>query len=236
MSDISLFMEPGAQKSVEWLMARVGKITASRFCDVMAKLKNGSPAAAHKNYMWEVAIERITGRPTPHYTSAAMQWGIQYEPISRMAYEAATGAMVEEVGFIHHPTRLDVGGSPDGLVGEDGIWESKSPIVTAIHLACFMDGVPEEHTPQMQGLCWITGREWCDFQSYDPRLPKPFDRFTKRVYRDDIYIANLAKEVAAFSDGVTAIICKLEERAGLRPTKEQIMEVKTLMEVKNDGA
>lgn len=188
----------GQQQSAEWLAARCGKVTASRFKDVMARLKNGKPAQARDTYLWEVVIERLTGVPKKHYASEAMLWGQEQETFSRMAYEAKTGAIVEECGFIVHPTMPDVGGSPDGLIGTKGGWESKSPYNSAVHLQTILNGMPEEHMAQIQGLMWITGRVGWDFTSYDPRMPAPLDLYVQRIDRDDKYIAILAEEVQAF--------------------------------------
>ena len=128
-----------------------------------------------------------------------------------MAYEAATGAMVEEVGFIKHPTLPMVGGSPDGLIGEDGGWESKSPYNTANHIYTILEGMPAEHEAQIQGLMWITGRKWWDFQSFDPRLPAPMNRYVQRIDRNDIFIKQLENEVIAFNAEVAVLVEKLKE-------------------------
>lgn len=208
------------QGSAAWLYERCGFVTASRFKDVMDRLKSGKPGAKREKYLMELVVERITGQPQDHFTSAAMSWGTDQEKPSRMAYEAATGRMVEEVGFIKHPTLARVGGSPDGLIGEDGGWESKSPWNTANHIETLLDGMPEEHRAQVQGLMWLTGRKWWDFQSFDPRLPAPMDRYCQRIERDEDYISELAGEVMAFNDAVAAMVARildkypLQDRAG----------------------
>ena len=202
--------ESAAQGTAAWLYERVGYCTASRFKDVMDKLKSGKPGAKRGVYLWELVVERITGQPQDHFASAAMQWGEEQEQHSRMDYEAQTGEMVEEVGFIKHPTLHGVGGSPDGLIGEDGGWESKSPYNSGIHLQTVLAGaMPEDHFAQVQGLMWITGRKWWDFTSYDPRLPEPLNRFRQRIVRDDAYIAILEAEVIAFTAEADAIVRKL---------------------------
>jgi hypothetical protein len=131
-----------------------------------------------------------------------MQHGTEFEPQARMEYEARTGAMVEQVGFLHHPTIALCGGSPDGLVDEDGGLEIKCPYNSANHLQCFLTGMPEEHIPQVQGLMWITGRQWWDFVSYDPRMPDHLKLYQSRIERDDEYIATLEKAVREFLAGV----------------------------------
>ena len=201
----------GPQGSAAWLFERVGYVTASRFKDVIAKTKAGKPTAAREAYLWELVVERLTGAPQDHFTNTAMQWGTDQEQHSRMAYEAATGAMVEETGFIKHPNVKWVGGSPDGLIGERGGWESKSPYNSAVHLQTILTGMPADHEPQVQGLMWITGREWWDFQSYDPRLPDELKRYCQHVERNDAYIAQLAGEVIEFSNEVDL---RIEELRG----------------------
>lgn len=205
--------EGNAQGSAAWLYERVGYVTASRFNAVIAKTKAGKPTAEREKYLWEVVVERITGQPQDHFASAAMQWGTDQEQASRMDYEARTGSMIEEVGFLKHPTLPMVGGSPDGLIDEDGGWESKSPYNSGIHLQTILNGMPEEHLAQCQGLIWITGRKWWDFQSFDPRLPEPLRRYVKRVERDDKYIAALETEIIAFSAEVAAMVQALRDRA-----------------------
>ena len=201
------------QGSAAWLYDRVGFTTASRFKDVIAKLKSGKSSEKRETYLMECVIERLTGQPKDHFASAAMQWGTDQEQPSRMAYEAATGAMVEETGFIKHPTLPFVGGSPDGLIGEEGGWESKSPYNSAVHLYTIIEGMPPEHEAQVQGLMWITGRAWWDFQSFDPRLPAPLNRYCQRIIRNDIFIKHLEAEVIAFNAEVAVMVDKLKEYA-----------------------
>lgn len=199
----------GEQGSKEWLYQRCGNVTASRFKDVMAKLKNGAPGKAREDYLLEVVTERLTGEPVRHYASEAMAWGTEQETFSRMEYETRHGVIVEEVSYFPHPTLAGVGGSVDGLIGEDGIWESKSPFNTANHLRTILGGMPEEHIPQVQGYLWLTGRKWCDFTSYDPRLPNPMDLYVQRIERDDKYIAALEAEIKAFLADVETTIRRL---------------------------
>ena len=219
MSEMSDFLQRAEQGSAAWLYERVGYVTASRFGAVIAKTKAGKPTAEREKYLMELVIERITGQPQDHFTSSAMTWGIDNEKPSRMDYEARTGRIIEEVGFIKHPTLPMVGGSPDGLIGEDGGWESKSPFNTANHIYTLLDGMPAEHMAQCQGLMWITGRKFWDFQSFDPRLPEPLCRYVKRVERDDDYIKNLEQEVIAFSAEVNAMVERLMEKKNEKPAQ-----------------
>jgi hypothetical protein len=143
-------------------------------------------------------VERLLNEPQAGYMNEAMQWGAEKEAEARMAYEARTGALVEETGFIHHSTLEWCGGSPDGLIDADGGLEIKCPYETAVHVETMMTKSCAEHLPQIQGLMWITGRKWWDFVSYDPRMPKGVELYVQRVDRDEKFIAVLAQEVEAF--------------------------------------
>lgn len=187
---------PGEQGSIEWLMERVGFCTASRFADVMDFRKDKKEGAKRAAYRLEVVAERLTGKPAEHYVNDAMAWGSEQEAAAIMLYEAQTGAMVMQPGFTHHPTIAMCGGSLDGLVGDDGIIEVKCP-TTATHLKTLL-GAECEHLPQIHGYLWITGRQWCDFVSFDPRLPAALQLYMQRVARDDDYIAELAGNVIQF--------------------------------------
>lgn len=200
---------PGEQQSPEWLSARVGNCTGSKFGAVMAKRKDKKEAAERYKYRMQLVVERITGQPTENYVSEYMQHGIDNEPAARMKYVAATGALVDEVGFIRHPTIERCGGSVDGLVGDDGIIEIKAP-TTFNHLETILaDAMPEEHIAQVQGYLWITGRQYCDFISYDPRLPDGLNLFVHRIKRNDDYIAELAGEVLQFLSEVDEMLLRL---------------------------
>lgn len=198
------------QGSPEWYTARLGMATASRFSDVLAKIKTGE-AAARKNYRAQLICERLTGVPADSFTSSAMQWGIDTEPTAREAYEAQTGELVEQVGFIRLPD-LMAGCSPDGLIGSDGGVEIKCPN-TATHIDTLLKGMPAEHLPQIHGAMWITGRQWWDFVSFDPRLPERLQLYIQRVKRDDAYIKTLEAEVKAFLAETDTLVAELERRA-----------------------
>jgi putative phage-type endonuclease len=209
MSDsFDKFLEQGEQQSPEWRQARVGMVTGSRFADVLDKLKNGTPGAKRKNYMYEVVAERLTGKPAEHYVNAAMEHGTLTEPLARAAYEAHTGAIVEETGLLHHKTLAWVGGSVDGLVGDDGIIECKCP-TTQTHIKTLL-AQECEHVPQIQGYLWITGRQFCDFVSFDNRLPAPLDIYVQRIERDEGYIVMLEAEIRVFLDEISAMVEKLK--------------------------
>ena len=213
MSEILPDAEPGSQASIEWLMDRCGKVTASRFKDVIDTLKNGKPAAARERYLWEVVIERLTGKPSEHFTSTAMQWGTENEAFARIDYEAKTGAFVVETGFIEHPAIDMCGGSPDGLIGDDGGIEIKCPFNSAVHLGTILNGMPEDHMAQVQGLMWITGREWWDFVSFDPRMPAELQMYVQRIPRDEDFIYAMGEKIEAFQSDAAALIESLHARA-----------------------
>lgn len=186
------------QGTPEWLAARAGHVTASRFCDVMARLKGGGEAATRRTYKLQLVTERLTGLPCETYKNVAMEWGTQTEPFARAAYETERGLMVDETGFLLHPSVKWVGGSPDGLVAADGLVEIKCPHNSVVHVESMSGGMPTEHRAQVQGLLWITGRQWADFISYDPRMPAKMQLYVERVTRDEDYITKLAAEVAQF--------------------------------------
>jgi putative phage-type endonuclease len=193
------------QLSDAWFAAKLGKSSASRIKDIVAKTKSGY-STSRQNYAAKLMLERITGRREETYVNSAMEWGVTYEPLARMAYSIATGNDVEEVGFIDHPTISMTGASPDGLISTDGVLELKCPI-TATHINWAIAGkVPPEHASQMMWQMACTGREWCDFASFDPRMDDNQQLFIRRLYRDDKIIEELEREVMAFNSEVDALV------------------------------
>lgn len=187
-------MEQGTQ---EWRQARCGMVTASRVADIIAKTKTGV-SASRANYLAELICERLTGIPNEGFKSPAMDWGVQNEPLARSAYEARTGLMVMETGFVPHPVIEGAGASPDGLVGTDGLVEIKCPN-TATHVETLLEpGVPGKYVTQVQWQMACTGRQWCDFVSFDPRLPEEMQLKVIRVERDRHTIGSLESDVKAF--------------------------------------
>jgi len=185
------------QRTDQWFSARIGKVTASRVADVVAKTKSGY-SASRDNYMAQLVCERLTGKPTEGFSSTAMQWGTDTEPLARAAYEAKMDVLVDEVGFIDHPSIVNSGASPDGLVGIDGLIEIKCPN-TATHIDTLLSQtVPKKYADQIFWQMACTNRDWCDFVSYDPRLPPDLQLFIKRIPRDDKYIQLLEAEVIEF--------------------------------------
>lgn len=203
------------QGSPEWIAARLGKVTASRIADVIAKTKTG-PSASRVNYMAELIAERLTGTRAPSYTNAAMEHGTATEPEARAAYEFQCDVDVIQVGFVPHPVlSSQTGCSPDGLVGDDGLIEIKCPN-TATHIDTLLGGnVPAKYMAQIQWQLACTKRKWCDFVSYDPRLPGNMRLFVQRVKRDDKMIAELVEAVSLFLDELETkldAICAKYER------------------------
>jgi len=187
------------QGSEEWKTLRLGKITASRVSQVMGK--------SRQNFLAIIAAERIS-KQAESFTNAAMQWGIDTEPFAREAYEARNGVKVVQVGFCLHPTIKDAGASPDGLVGDDGLIEIKCPN-TSTHVGTLIDQkAPTKYIPQIQFQMACTGRQWCDFVSFDPRIEQSF--FQIRVERDSEYIEKMEKEVSEFLEEVDRLVNQIQ--------------------------
>lgn len=189
------------QGSDAWLAQRVGKVTASRIADVMAKTKSGY-GAARANYMAELLVERLTGAKAERFQSAEMRWGIETEPQARDAYSFFTGAEVSPASFVEHPSIPMTGASPDGFVFDatagNGLVEIKCPN-TATHIDTLLtERVPERYELQMLWQMACTGLEWCDFVSFDPRMPGDMQFFCKRVHIHAATVASIEAEVRKF--------------------------------------
>ena len=189
------------QRTEEWFKQRLGKVTASKISDVIAKTKTGV-SASRENYSTQLTLERLTGQQTEFYTNAAMEWGTATEPQARTAYEVYREVLVDEVGFIDHPTIAMSGASPDGFVGDDGLVEIKCPESKTQMDTLLNQKVPTKYMPQMQWQMACTGRKWCDFVSYDPRMPQNLQIFVQRVERNDLYIKMLEDEVKTFLEEI----------------------------------
>jgi len=196
------------QRSPEWFASRLGKVTASRVADVIAKTKSGY-SASRDNYMAQLICERLTGQQGESFTNAAMTWGTETEPLARSAFEAHADVMVEEVGFVPHPRIRDSGASPDGLVGLFGMLEIKCPN-TATHIDTLLtQTVPGKYITQMQWQMACCERQWCEFVSFDPRLPQDLQLFVKRVEFNQTYVAMLEEEVISFLEELEIKVAKL---------------------------
>ncbi|EEP5982084.1 YqaJ viral recombinase family protein [Salmonella enterica] len=186
------------QRTDAWYQARLGKVTASRLADVMAKTKSGY-AASRQNYMAELICQRLTGKPEEGFTNAAMMRGTELEPVAREMYALNEfDAVISEAGLIDHPTIAGFAASPDGLVNDDGLIEIKCPN-TWTHLQTLKTGVPKrQYLLQMHAQMMCTGRKWCDFVSFDDRLPPELAYFKTRINFDEVLAEEIEQEVVKF--------------------------------------
>lgn len=199
------------QRTEGWFQDRLGRVTASSIFKVMARTKSGY-GADRANYMAQLICERLTGEQTETFVNGAMMRGTELEPQARVMYEIVTGNAVVETGFHPHPTIEMSGASPDGLVKETGLVEIKVPN-SATHIATLRgDTIPDKYVKQMQWQMACTGRAWCDFASFDPRLPDEMQLFVQRLNRDDALIAEMEAEVSAFLAEVSAAVDDLKSR------------------------
>jgi Phage-related protein, predicted endonuclease len=199
------------QGTDEWRAARAGSLGASQVADVLAKTKNGW-GASRKNIHAQLVTERLTGLPTDTFCSPAMQWGKDNEPRARAMYSFTTGNEVVEVGLVRHPTIKGTHASPDGLCGSDGLCEIKCPN-SATHIET-LTGTPiaDRYLKQMQWQMRICDRAWCDFVSFDPRMPEEMQLHIERVHRDEAVISEMEAEVVKFLAEVDATVADLRER------------------------
>jgi putative phage-type endonuclease len=204
------------QRTEEWFQQRLGKVTASRISDVIAKTKTGV-STSRQNYLVQLVSERITGKKGDSFVNQAMLDGIERESAARELYMRTRGVSVTEVGFFDHPTIAMSGASPDGAVNSEeegkyvGLIEIKCPIETTHTNTLMSKSVPSKYIPQMQWQLACTGAKWVDFVSYNPNFPEELQLFVARVDRDDTYIGELEAEVIKFLDEVEQTIIKLKE-------------------------
>lgn len=226
-----MMSEAIAQGTDEWRQLRAGKLTASRFGDAISFTggepgdvyktgpKKGLPkprqsTAARDKYMREIVFERLAETPSHEVGGRATQWGSEVESFARDAVELETGMFVERGVFVTHPRYPLIGASPDGLIGADGGYESKCPMDEAVHINTLLNGMPEDHVPQVQGGMLVTGRKWWLFVSYDPRVPEPYRLYMQRIARDDEYINGvLLPGLLQFEAEVQQMMKRLKERA-----------------------
>lgn len=186
------------QRSPEWFAARAGRLTGSRAADMLATIKSGE-AAARRDYRMQLVCERLTGQPQEDgFVNAAMQRGIDLEPMAFAAYEAVTGNVAVRTGFLSHVAHL-AGCSLDGHVDNfAGIVELKCP-KSSTHLKYLRDGsIPRDYLPQITHNLWISGAEWCDFLSFDDRFPSELQVFYTRVLAVDLDMSAYEKSALAF--------------------------------------
>lgn len=208
------------QRTEDWFADRLGKITASRICDVMAFSEGGlylsgakkgtpkivKPLKARTDYMHQIVTDILTSKQRDQVKARALQWGIDAEPIAVAAYEARHGLMVKSAGFMLHPKYDFIGASPDFLSEIHGGGEVKCPESREVHLATLLNGLPKEHIEQIQGGLWVTGRAWWDFISFNPYFPEHLQLYVERVYRDEIYIAGMERHCLQFWAEVQEIL------------------------------
>jgi hypothetical protein len=203
------------QRTDAWHQQRAGKITASRFSDAIAmnKRQPDKPTEARNTYLRELLAEILSGEPKPEVNSSSLQWGKDVEQYAREAYEFKTGNLVMESEFVLHSIHEFIGCSPDGLIGPDGGMEMKCPKDPQVHIKTLIDGMPEDHIEQVQGCMFVTGRQWWEFISYDPRQAEPYRLYVQRIERDEAYINRVLEPgLLAFWRDVQAVLAKLRER------------------------
>jgi putative phage-type endonuclease len=199
------------QGTPEWQALRVGKLTASRVADMLATVKTGE-SMSRKNLRADIIAERLTGNKADSYSNAAMNWGVETEPQARVAYEVFSYNFVDQVAFVDHPTIANFGCSPDGLVGDDGLIEIKCPN-TSTHLEYIETRKPpSKYLTQMMSQMSVTGRRWCDWVSFDPRLPDGLKLLVVRIERDDEAISKIEAEAIKFLAEVDAKIIELYKK------------------------
>lgn len=200
------------QGSDEWKALRLGKATASRMADICSRTQSGW-GAMRGNYASELIIERLTGQPVKGYVSKEMEWGTATEDEAKSVYSMFHGVTVESIDFVPHPSIEMSGASPDGLIGTDGLVEIKCPN-SMTHIDTLLKGkVAQKYVLQMHWQMACTGRQWCDFVSYDPRMPENLRLFVKRVPRDDVLVLDLEDKVREFLAEVHAKTVTLQEMA-----------------------
>ena len=195
------------QRTPEWYAARAGKLTASKFAAVLG------PKGGRATYMREVVFERASGMAKHEVSSKSLAWGTDVEGFGLDAYTLSTGNIIAPSPFVLHPVYDFIGASPDGLVGVDGGVESKCPHSEAVHVLTWLEGMPDDHTAQVQGNMAVTGRAWWDFISYDPRQAEPLRLYVQRIPRDDAYIARLVGALRQFNDEANEMLAHLMRKA-----------------------
>ena len=197
------------QGSKEWLDCRLGRITASRMSDVLSNGRGGNPSKLAESYMFELIAERLTGESKPFFENEAMRWGTETEPQARAMYELMEDVNVTEVAFIEHSEFIGV--SPDGLIGGNGLIEIKAPNTTTQLKRALTESYSSDYKAQIQMQLWVSGREWLDFLSFDPRLDCDASYLLERVYRDEKYISEMKTKTNEFIDKMKEIIIELTE-------------------------
>lgn len=207
------------QHSPEWFAARKGRITGSRFKDARDRLKSGAPSKACIAYAMDVARERCGGKAPEKFQNAAMRFGTEQEPLARNAYEAATGNLVEEVGFIVD-TEGHFGLSPDGLISHDGVLEIKTMVSSDTLFTAVADGDIAEYLDQCTGYLWLLGRQWVDLCLWAPDLGV---LKIIRITRNEDAIEALESDLIAFAKTVREYESKL--RAAMAAANSHLLQM-----------
>lgn len=188
-----------------FLDSRCGKLTGSRMAAAMSFKKDGSPSAERDRLLKELLVERVTGISFRRYVTPAMEWGTLMEPEAKMAYEVATGNICIPCGYYDHPSIDMLGATPDALIAPDGLAEFKAP-TTVTHIEYVLSGVvPPAYVPQMSLQLLCTGRRFCDFASYDPRIREPSRRLFIRRFEPT------ADELAVVEQAAVRFLADLED-------------------------
>lgn len=207
------------QRSPEWYEMRRGRITASRFSDILTS--TGKPSTKQDGYINDLVAEHLAFEPLDYYQNDAMARGTELEPEARRKYEEYAQWAVAEVAFVADEA-LPIGCSPDGVVIDQDDFEPTKleNIIGGVELKCpghrnhiswMRKGkCPPEYLPQIQGTMLICQVEWWDFFSYHPKIKK---QFLFRVQRDENWIRAFTEEVQAFNDKLQKAI-KEAERHG----------------------
>ena len=197
------------QGSPEWLALRLGKVTASRIKEVLANGRGNAPSKMAESYMIELVAEILTGESKPFFENDAMRWGTETEDEARAVYSIKNSRFdVEEVAFIEHSEFI--GMSPDGLVGDDGLLEIKCPNTTTQLKRALSDDYAKDYKAQIQMQLWVSGRDWCDFVSFDPRLDCAAGYLEQRVHRDNSYISDMQNKTFEFVGKMKELTNKLK--------------------------
>lgn len=204
---------PAEQRTEQWQMDRAGKLTASVFADIIGMTKAGKPTAERAKLMRLKAFERLAGIPKHEVGARALAWGKDLEQAATEAYEIDTGNIVETTGFLLHPEHDFIGCSPDGLVAADGGIEMKCPHDEQVHVQTWLEGMPPDHIPQVQGCMLVTGRQWWDFISYDPRQAPALRLYVQRIPRDEEYCQKLLVGLLQFEAELRAMVDTLRRKA-----------------------
>lgn len=207
------------QGTEAWRLARCGSLGASSVHEALTRTKAGW-GASRANVLARLVVERLTGVPQDNYTNAAMQHGVETEPEARAAYQFESGVLVKQVGLVKHPTIAGTHASPDGLIGDDGLLEIKCPN-SATHLDRLLgEAVPAKYFTQMQWQLACTGRQWCDYVSFDPRVPENMRLHVERVMRNKAHIAELETQVREFLAELDEKLAALTSRYGA-PSRQE---------------